>query len=47
MLNKYIPEGHLEATTAHWNDLQKVLRDGDLEIDGNTLTLAGVVAVAR
>ncbi|PWY93433.1 phenylalanine ammonia-lyase [Aspergillus sclerotioniger CBS 115572] len=47
MLNKYIPEGHLEATTAHWSDLQKVLRDGELEIDGNGLTLAGVVAVAR
>ncbi|RAK95494.1 aromatic amino acid ammonia-lyase [Aspergillus ibericus CBS 121593] len=47
MLNKYIPEGHLEATAAHWSDLQRVLQDGELEIDGNSLTLAGVVAVAR
>ncbi|PYI03691.1 phenylalanine ammonia-lyase [Aspergillus sclerotiicarbonarius CBS 121057] len=47
MLNKYIPEGHLEATAAHWGDLQKALQDGELEIDGNSLTLAGVVAVAR
>ncbi|GKZ79819.1 hypothetical protein AnigIFM56816_004026 [Aspergillus niger] len=47
MLDKHIPDGHLETTSAHWRDLNQVVQNGELSIDGYSLSLADVVAVAK
>lgn len=47
MLDKHIPDGHLETTSAHWRDLNQVIQNGELSIDGYSLSLADVVAVAK
>jgi riboflavin synthase alpha subunit len=40
-------EGHLDVARGHWRDLHQAIQKGEVEIDGNNLTLASVVAVSK
>lgn len=41
------PHPHLDQTRAIWQNLQRYRQLGTLVIDGNSLDIAGVVAVSR
>ncbi|KAF7597138.1 hypothetical protein BBP40_009476 [Aspergillus hancockii] len=47
MLSKYQPSAHIAVTRAHWEDLHQAISSGKVTIDGNSLTLADVVAVSK
>lgn len=44
---KRAPRVQLEVMEAHWEDLQRAKEDGTVEIDGSSLALGHVIAVAK
>lgn len=47
MLSKYETRSHFEVVSSHIKALHRIVGDGRLEVDGNSLTLASVVAVSK
>ncbi|KAL4768068.1 L-Aspartase-like protein [Aspergillus nidulans var. acristatus] len=47
MLSKYHSRSHLELASTHLKELEKINQDGQLVVDGNSLTIACVVAVSK
>jgi riboflavin synthase alpha subunit len=47
MLSKYDSRTHLDLASAHLRELGKIIQDGKLVVDGNSLTIASVVAISK
>jgi riboflavin synthase alpha subunit len=47
MLSKYDSRSHLELASTHLKELRQIIQDGKLVVDGNSLTIACVVAVSK
>lgn len=47
MLSKYHSRTHLQVVGTHQKELEKFTQLGQLVVDGNSLTIAGVVAVSK
>lgn len=47
MLSKYDSRTHLDLAKTHLRELGKIIQDGKLIVDGNSLTIASVVATAK
>ncbi|GFF54077.1 hypothetical protein IFM46972_09933 [Aspergillus udagawae] len=47
MLSKYNSRSHLELASTHLKELGQIIQDGELVVDGNSLTIACVVAVSK